>query len=286
MDDDFTAIGVTIPLTRADPRQLEDDVRALVGSPVVRALLEAVEGGLLVLNAHRQIVASNVRALLDTPDPSVEKALGLRFGEALGCVHAHEVPGGCGGSDACRSCGALNVVLRCEMTNAVAEGDCAISAENGHLHPYELHLRATPLKVEGRPFTVVAVRDASDEKRRAILEQVFFHDLLNSLTAVSTWSQLLRKVPEGRLREAGGRVANFIARLEGRSIATGRCSRPRRGPSSSPRPPRTPTASSASSRRASPPTRSPAAGRSTSSPRVSPSSRPTASSCCGCSRTW
>jgi len=215
VDDDLIAIAGPIPLTRAEPPELEDEVRALVGSPVVRALLEAVEGGVLVLNAHRQIVAANMSALLGAPDASVEKALGLRLGEALGCVHAHEVPGGCGGSDACRSCGALNVVLRCETTNRVAEGDCAISAENGHPRPYELHLRATPLSVDGRSFTVVAMRDASDEKRRAILEQVFFHDLLNSLTAVSTWSQLLRKVPESRLREAGGRVADLVARLEG-----------------------------------------------------------------------
>src|SRR5690349_17067575 len=96
-----------VPLARTAQDELHAQIRAVAGNPVVRALLDALDGGLLVLNAQRQIVAANLRGLVSGHLTVAELVLGLRPGEALGCTHASERPGGCGASLACRTCGAL-----------------------------------------------------------------------------------------------------------------------------------------------------------------------------------
>jgi hypothetical protein len=209
----ITTVNVPVPLSRATPELLQAEISAFAESPIVRALLEALGGGLLVLNDHRQIVASNLKPLVAEAEETAQRALGLRPGEALGCIHSSERPGGCGASEACRSCGALQTILGCQSAHAPLDGECLVTASNGKLHPLELRLRATPVVVGERRFTVLAIRDASDEKRRSVLEQVFFHDLLNLLTPLSNWSQRMSTLPEDRLRSAGERVAQLTLRL-------------------------------------------------------------------------
>ena len=80
---------------RAAPEQLTRDIERASHSPIVSALLDAVDVVLLVLNGERQVIAFNGRGVREP-----ERAAGLRPGEALGCVHAAG-PGGCGTSPAC-----------------------------------------------------------------------------------------------------------------------------------------------------------------------------------------
>ena len=204
----------SVPLARATPAELEAEVRAAMANPIVQALLEAFDGGLLILDANRQIVAANLRHLVADPKRLEPLVLGLRPGEALGCVHAIERDGGCGAAEACRTCGALHTILGCQRTRVVQEGECLVSAGTDGLGALELRLRATPIEVEGRPYTALAVRDVSDVKRRAVLEQVFFHDLLNSISGLSNWSQLLLRAPDDKLRSVGERVASMVRRVE------------------------------------------------------------------------
>lgn len=203
-----------VPATRATDDELQAEVRAAMANPIVRALLETLDGGLLILDAHRQIVAANLRHLVAEPERSVPEVLGLRAGEALGCVHADERPGGCGSSDACRTCGALLTVLSCQRTREAQEGECLVTVGGDGLGALELRLRATPIEIDGKPFTALTFRDVSAEKRRAVLEQLFFHDLLNSVAGLASWSQLLVRAPEERLRPTAERVAGMVRRLE------------------------------------------------------------------------
>ena len=211
----LVAIEPPIPLARATPAELAQEVSAVVASPIVGAVLNAIGGGVILLNAHRQIVAANLKSLVPEHEAAARDVLGLRPGEALGCVHASEEPGGCGGAEACRSCGALRTILGCQAKHVPVDGECLVTAGNGELRPFELRLRASPVAVEGRPFTVLAIRDASDEKRRSILEKIFFHDVLNTLTGLSVSSELLLRAPVERWRGTAERVARQVKRLEG-----------------------------------------------------------------------
>lgn len=202
-----------IPLSRASPAELDGEVRAAMANPIIRALLEAFDGGLLILDSHRQIVAANLRHLTSDPERLAPLVLGLRPGEALGCVHAREEPGGCGAAVACRTCGALRTILGCQQSRLATEGECVVTAGADGLAALELRLRATPVEIDGRTYTVLAVRDVSDEKRRAILEQVFFHDLLNSFSALSNWSQLLVRVQDEKNRPIAERLAALVRRV-------------------------------------------------------------------------
>ncbi|HTP28153.1 MAG TPA: HAMP domain-containing sensor histidine kinase [Anaeromyxobacteraceae bacterium] len=210
----LVAIDAPIPLARATPTALAAEVTSVVASPVVAAVLNAIGGGVLVLNAHRQIVAANLQGLVTGREAAAWSVLGLRPGEALGCVHASEQPGGCGAAEACRTCGALKTILGCQATQMPVEGECLVTVGNDELQPFELRLRASPLVLEGRPFTVFAIRDASDEKRRSILEQIFFHDVLNTLTGLSISSQLLLRAPAERCKDITERVARQVKKLE------------------------------------------------------------------------
>lgn len=189
---------------RAEPEDVARQV-ALVGrSPVVQALLDAVDAVLLVLNAQRQLVTWS--------EPRREGAppVGLRPGEVLGCANA-SASGGCGTTSRCETCGALGAILGCERTARPVSAECVIStAEGGSI---ELDVRAAPVRLDGEPFTVVTLRDISAEKRREALEQIFFHDLLNTASGIRGWVWHLGR-PGVDPRKAGERLDVLARQLE------------------------------------------------------------------------
>lgn len=174
---------------RAPRDRLEREIRAVSESPVVTAVLEVSDGILLVLNAERQIVGFNSRVAEIRAPADV---LGLRPGEAFGCVNSRG-PGGCGAARACASCGALGAILGCQERRKPLESECLIRADEGSGKALEFNVRASPVALEDARFTVVSFRDISSEKRREVLEQVFFHDVLNTVGGLRGWAQLLQR---------------------------------------------------------------------------------------------
>lgn len=192
---------------RTDPARLQDEIRAVGASPVITAVLEATDAALLVLDASRQIVAFNSR-VADVQAP--EDVLGLRIGEALGCVDAG-TPGGCGTSAACTTCGALGAILGCQARAEAVESECLVRTDAGAA--LELNVRATPVRIDDETFTVVSLRDISAEKRREVLEQAFVHDLLNTVAGLRGWAQRLGR--EGAdVRRAGERIDALSRHIE------------------------------------------------------------------------
>jgi signal transduction histidine kinase len=137
-----------------------------------------VDAILLVLNPQRQVVAWNGPRRADAP-------LGMRPGEMLSCVNAR-ARGGCGTTRACETCGALGAILCCERSARPVGSECVIPGAGGAA--VELDVRAAPVQVEGERYTVVILRDVSAEKRREALEQIFFHDLLNTASGLRGWA--------------------------------------------------------------------------------------------------
>lgn len=192
---------------RADPAQLEREIRAVSGSPVVAALLEAVDAMLLVLNAQRQIVAWNGRGLR----VGGADLLGARPGEALSCANARA--SGCGTARACETCGALGAILGGAARQRSVEAECLLTVAAGEGGALELNARATPVEIDGGNFTVLSLRDISAEKRRDALEQLFFHDLLNTVAGLRGWAGHLRR-PAADHARAGERIDLLSRQLE------------------------------------------------------------------------
>jgi hypothetical protein len=205
--------------SREEP-QSEDllrDIRTVCESPVVGALLEAVDGGLLVLNASRRILASNIRRLWSSgPEVDPDTLLGLRPGDALACQFAASRGRACGTTEACQDCGISGAVLECQRTGNAVERECLLTVGDD-LAPLELRVRAAPVTIDDREYTVVSLRDISSEKRRESLEQVFFHDLMNTVSALSGWAWTMTR-PGADIDGTAPRVSRLVEHL-GHEIA-------------------------------------------------------------------
>ncbi len=168
------------PAERAAPEDIQAQRRALLTHPLIGTLLESVHEPVMVLNSQRQIVLANEK-LATLLNRSEENLVGLRPGEAVGCIHPKEVPGGCGTTRFCRYCGAVNAILNSQGRNQPDEQECRIDRMvDGERGALDLLARATPLRLDDQQFTVFAIRDLGDEKRREVLERLFFHDVLNT----------------------------------------------------------------------------------------------------------
>lgn len=197
------------PAERASPEEVQRQHATLSALPLVRAFLDAAPIMTVVLNAHRQIVFANeafaaflgrkrVEDLLslgqgdagERGDPGV---LGRRPGEAVGCIHSALTEGGCGTTVFCRNCGAVKSILNSQRTHAPDVQECRLITGEEGVNETALDLRvwAHPIDVQGEVYTVFSVIDISDEKRRAALERIFFHDVLNTAGGVKGLADLM-----------------------------------------------------------------------------------------------
>ncbi len=198
---------------RASHAELEGDLRTVSQSPIVSALLEAVDAGLLVLNREGQILATNRAPVLANLRHDERRAIGLRPGEFFLCPRAK--PLGCGAGEHCLACGTLQAVTQSQTDGHTVERECLLTSGQGRdAKALEMKVRATQVEIEGKPFTVVSLRDISHEKRRQALERVFFHDILNTLSALSNWTHLLKQAEGERLERAHDRVRRLVTQLE------------------------------------------------------------------------
>ena len=180
------------PPSRRPREEVALNYRSIEGNPIVRQLLDAVSEACVLLNRERQIVFANeaLTSLLDAGNPLA--LCGLRPGEALDCVHAFERHEGCGTTDFCRTCGAVNAILTSHaQTDDVRE--CRILRKDGNA--LDLRVKAKAVTIGGEEYTLFSAVDISDEKRRKSLERIFFHDLLNTAGAIQGFSELLVDKP-------------------------------------------------------------------------------------------
>lgn len=179
------------PAERALPDELEHQVQLFSEGSTPRILLDAVPNVVMVLNKNRQMVYCNRSLLQLLGAPEGCRLYGLRPGELLNCLHSDETEGGCGTTEFCSQCGAVRAILVSQQGRPTVS-ECRI-LRKADQSPQALDLRvwATPLEYAGELFTIFAVNDIGDEKRRAALERIFFHDLLNSAAVVLGATELI-----------------------------------------------------------------------------------------------
>lgn len=178
---------------RASKESVGNDYKALGGNPVVQQLLDSSPEPIMVLNQHRQIVFVNdkLTTMLGT---TPEVLLGRRPGEAFNCIHSSQNESGCGTSEFCNESGAAQAICASQDTNLPTSRECRLTciAPLGEISR-DLRVWATPLACQGQ-FTVFAIRDTSDEKRRMVLERLFFHDVLNTAGGLRGLMEVLQEV--------------------------------------------------------------------------------------------
>lgn len=156
---------------------------------VMRSLSQMI----VVLNDKRQIVYANNLYYKFCNIPENNSLLGLSLGASLYCGNASHAAGGCGTTEFCKNCGSFRAILE-SYKGFQSTKECRIITQT--FEAKDLQVTATPYDAEGHSFTIFALMDISDKKRKEMLERVFFHDILNSAGGISGLSAALVEIDD------------------------------------------------------------------------------------------
>ncbi len=158
--------------------------------PYVSNLLNTIPDLIIIINQLRQIVYANETFVSAFGASEQNEVLGMRLGEVVKCEHSDQPPSGCGTSEKCSVCGALNAMLK-SLEGKPWKDECRIlTKENDAL---DLMVNASPFKVGEETYSICTLTDISNEKRRKVLERIFFHDILNTAGGLKGFLELLRE---------------------------------------------------------------------------------------------
>jgi len=186
------------PLTYFDRpgRGSLDEVREhstqVLGAGWIREVLEGLPGPTILLNGNRQIVVSNQAASTLLQLGGHADPRGLRLGEAIGCVFVKHGPDGCGTAPQCRHCGIGKANRAFGIKPGEYGGEVRLrSGEGPAEQALTLSVHLSPLNINGAPLRLCALSDLTAARRRESLENIFFHDVLNTAQAVQGAAELI-----------------------------------------------------------------------------------------------
>jgi signal transduction histidine kinase len=213
MSDTYSLPTLYAPAERAPREMLEWQTAFIDDFSSLRTILDAMPNIVLVLNQYRQTVFCNQALFELVQDKDERDVLGLRPGELLGCIHSCETEGGCGTTQFCSACGAVNAILASQRGLQSVEECRIIARNNDEFSALDLRVWATPFESHGEPFTVFAITDISNEKRRAALERIFFHDVLNLVTALQGAADMIARQDMELMEEFAPIVKQLVGKL-------------------------------------------------------------------------
>jgi nitrogen-specific signal transduction histidine kinase len=177
---------------RSSASEVEADYDILNNTDWIKSFLNTMPEVVAILNPERQIIFGNdeLMKLLEISD--LTKLIGKRPGEALKCINSSVMEAGCGTCEKCRYCGAVNSILESQITSSKVTKDCRITTEENGIHEFlDLKVTTAPFSFNDNLYYILSIEDISDRNRRAILERLFFHDILNIVGSLKGISDLL-----------------------------------------------------------------------------------------------
>jgi K+-sensing histidine kinase KdpD len=177
---------------RSSEAEINESLELICNNPVVDSLMLTVNGFLAILNKNRQILAVNNTLLGALNIKKLNDLIGLRPGEALSCIHAKELPSGCGTSKFCSTCGAAIAVVTSLNENIPTSKRCAIATKkHGIKKDLFLEVQAQPITIENKSFLLLFLQDITNQQKWARLEKNFFHDMNNIAGGLIGLTELL-----------------------------------------------------------------------------------------------
>ncbi len=182
------------PPGRSPAGEINEEAGILEDFENLNLITDNIPDIFLILNKNRQIVYAN-RALEQFLGlASRNEIYGMRPGEAFLCIHSDDMDAGCGTSEFCSKCGAAKAILN-SLGGTKDVQECSITQRNGG-ETLDLMVWTNPFNYKGHLFTFFALQDISHEKRRRILERIFFHDLVNTAGSIKGFTDLIIENPE------------------------------------------------------------------------------------------
>jgi nitrogen-specific signal transduction histidine kinase len=149
-----------------------------------RELLQNLPDAVILLDEHWHILFANREALSLFRRRTLESVVGQLPGDVLHCIHASDGPDRCGTAPACLRCGLSSAILLSRDRNEKTTGDCCVTSNAGGTVLHEIRTTASPMVMSGIFVTMVVLKDTSGEKQRQVLEGLFFHDVLNTISGL------------------------------------------------------------------------------------------------------
>jgi signal transduction histidine kinase len=154
-------------------------------------LIDAMPEFVMIVGTTRQVLLGNRALKAFASSQGCDDFLGMRPGELLACQHAQTAPSGCGTGESCGTCGAVESILAA-LDGTRAGHECRVLRETAQgVEALDLKVWGTPFRWNGRSLALLVAVDISDEKRRKVLERLFFHDILNTAGALNSLTELL-----------------------------------------------------------------------------------------------
>ncbi len=192
---DYDAVETDfLPAPRYRPEEIEAQRQELLGL-ACSGLLYELPMIMFIINDRRQIIWMNRKAYdtIGGLDGGSEgsRGIGQRPGEALGCMHACEKPGGCGTTVFCSYCGAPAAIMKA-LAGAEDSEECVIQLQEEYkLDALDLLVWSKPLEQCGGKYILFLARDISTEKRQEVLERIFYHDIGNTISGIRSMLELI-----------------------------------------------------------------------------------------------
>ncbi len=180
------------PAERLSAAEIAEQISQLGSRENLERLLDTMPSLVLVLNAERQILLANAAVKKLACELQREAFSGMRPGEFFACRQAASAPHGCGTTEACRTCGAVQAILGAGAGRQTTK-ECRISTVGGDAH--DLRVTASPFQWQGQDYVLMVMDDIGHEKRRHLLERIFFHDVLNTAGSVSGIAAIIAGEP-------------------------------------------------------------------------------------------
>lgn len=179
------------PAERADTQAIASANRMIASSAMLVAILDALPEPVFILNRQRQVIHGNQAAKDMATALGCDSILGHRPGELMACKTALESASGCGTAEACRTCGAVQAILEAAGGQR-SNQECRINRNPGPgPDALDFRISASPFSLGNEEFVLFIASDIADEKRRQVLERVFFHDIMNTAGGISTMAGML-----------------------------------------------------------------------------------------------
>ncbi len=187
------------PAERAGQEKIMEDYLLFPKDAPMFTILNSVPSGVIILNQERQIVFTNTSFLNLINMEKEKEVLGKRPGEVLNCTHAFESEGGCGTTEFCRKCGAVNSILIAQKGKENIQ-ECRI-IEKHEGNAFDLRIYSAPLEFKNKNFVIFTVQDIQNEKRRKVFERIFFHDILNTASSLKGIAETIEDVNDEEAAE-------------------------------------------------------------------------------------
>ena len=196
---------------KVEPSELSHQVMTISEPVKLNNLLDMVPDIVMILNSQRQIIYCNISLLNFLGYGSQGEVIGKRPGEVLNCIHAFENEYGCGSTEFCNECGVFKAIVS-SLDNKKDIQECRIIQKDTG-NAFDLKVWSNPVFFSGNHFIMFSVMDISSEKIKEILEQIFFHDILNIASSIKSLMEILEyELPE-QLTNYKSLIKNFTTKL-------------------------------------------------------------------------